>query len=201
MGRVNFIVLSLTLAALATGCQSKPAVDGKAPAMPEIEFQSELKMTSMRVQSYGANGLEWELAAPFGEMFSRRNTMRVKQLTVQLFEQGNKSTDISANQGVMSTGLASSNSSPVAQNFFGVKLEPGDMHMSGNVVMISTDGSKLTTDWAHYHKKTDMISSTAPVKVERHDSITYGVGMDATADMSRVHIYNETLVIPEQKKL
>ncbi len=202
MGRIGPIVFSLILAVSVIACRSKKTASSVGNGVADMEFQSELKMTTMHVQSYGEKGLEWEMEAPFGEMFSRKNVMRVANLTVRLFEGGNKSTDISAAQGVMSTGLNSGvNANDGPQQIFGVKLEPGDMHMSGDVVIISTDGSKLTTEWAHYHKKTDMITSTAPVKVERQDSITYGVGMSATADMSRVHIYNETLVIPERKPL
>lgn len=186
------------LAMGATGCRSaKPALNGAGAATSEV--QSELKMTKMRSQSFTENGLEWELEAPFGEVFSRRNLMRLKMLTVQLFDKGQKSTDITARQGIMSTGPQTMIDGNHDQSLFGLKLEPGDMHLSGDVVMISTDGSKLTTDWVHYHKKTDTVTSTAPVKVERQDSITHGVGMEASADMSRLHIFNETLLIPEKK--
>lgn len=192
----------------ATSCRSKKtaAAANDAQALAALEVQSELKMTKMQVQSYGDKGLEWELVAPYGEVFSRKNLMRLREMTVQMFEDGKKSTDISADLGVMSTDPAvqSLSGQPVSPEnagkaVFGIELEPGDMHLSGEVVMISTDGGKLTTDWAHYHKKTDTVTSTAPVKVERPDSITYGVGMEASADLSRLHIFNETLIIPEKK--
>jgi hypothetical protein len=38
--------------------------------------------------------------------------------------------------------------------------------------------------------------STAPVTVERPDSITHGVGLEATTDLSHIRIFNQTLVIP-----
>jgi lipopolysaccharide export system protein LptC len=199
MGRFNRSFFGLTLLLLG-GCGSNPRLQKQVGGGHETngKDQSELKMSDMRVQSYGNSGVEWELKAPFGEVFSRKNLMRLKTLTVQLFESGQKSTDISANQGVMSTGPLPEGEKEADKKLFGIALEPGDMHLSGDVVMISTDGTKISTEWAQYHKKTEMITSSAPVKVERDDSITYGVGMEASADMTRVHIFNETLVIPEK---
>ena len=37
------------------------------------------------------------------------------------------------------------------------------MYLSGNVVVVSTDGSKLQTDWLHYKKKEDLVVSSAPI--------------------------------------
>ncbi len=71
------------------------------------------------------------------------------------------------------------------------------MYLSKNVVMVSTDGTKVLTDWARYSKKTDLITSSAPVTVVRSDSITNGVGMEARPDMSDLKIFNQTLVIPD----
>jgi hypothetical protein len=159
---------------------------------------AELQMTGMRIQSYGDTGIQWEMSAPFGEVFSQKNLMRVKNMNVQLFEDGQKSSDVSGQIGFLSTGPRPQKDVKVDPSLMGMTLEEGDMFLSGDVVIISTDGSKLNTDWIHYHRQTDLITSLAPVKVYRHDSITYGIGMEAKSDMAHLKIFNETLVIPEQ---
>ncbi len=197
MGSARRAVLALTFFTLAA-CRPSSTVDKSPKSALPSERQSELKMSAMHIQSYGDNGLEWEMTAPFGEMFTRKNVMRVRNMNVQMYENGQKSTLITADQGLFSTGARPDGAVVVTQDLFGVQLSSGDMYLNGNVVMVSTDGSKMTTDWAHYHHKTDLITSTAPVRVDRQDSTTRGIGMEATADMTRVHIFNETLTIPDR---
>ncbi|MCG3203498.1 MAG: Lipopolysaccharide export system protein LptC [Elusimicrobia bacterium] len=199
MGRVDRLFFTVIIFSLGVGCHStpQPKKETDSTAMSKGHEPSDLRMTGMHVQSYEQAGLDWEVIAPYGEVFSKRNLMRLKSLAVQLFDAGQKSTDISAEQGIMYSNTMLGPPKENTQTFWGVDLEPGDMFLVGNVVMVSTDGTKMSTDWAHYHKKTDLITSTAPVKVLRADSITYGVGMEATADLSSVHIFNETLVIPD----
>ncbi len=199
MGRLALAFLAIATVFGGSACRrSASSSSTTAPAANGREV-SELKMTAMHVQSYSESGLEWEMNAPFGEVFTHKNIMRVKDMSVQLYENGTKSSDVSAMRGIMSTGPKVESKTPVGgPTAADVSLDQGDMYLDGNVVMISTDGSKLLTDWAHYHKKTNLITSKAPVRVERKDSITTGIGMEASADMSHVHIFNETLTIPEQ---
>jgi lipopolysaccharide export system protein LptC len=150
-------------------------------------------MTGMRVQSFDNGGLQWALSAPVGEMYTRKNLMRVSSMTVTLFQNGQKSSEISAGEGLMGTGKPSSLAAPATGY-----LAPGDMYVNENVVVTSTDGSKMTTDWATYSKRTDLITSTAPVQIKRSDSVTKGVGLEASSDLTKVRIFNETLVIPEK---
>lgn len=196
MGRTGFLLLILSGGLCLSACRSSTSAPAAEPAKNLFADESELKMSMMHVQSFGDDGLNWELTAPYGEVFTRKNLMRVKTLAVQMFDQGKKSTDITAKQGVMSTGPKSPERTHGELAAVSSVLEPGDMYLSGDVVMVSTDGSKLTTDWAHYIKKKELIVSTAPVRVDRQDSITTGIGMEASSDMTQIHIFNETLIIP-----
>jgi LPS export ABC transporter protein LptC len=157
----------------------------------------ELAMQNMNMQSYGSKGLEWELKAPVAQGFSQKNLMHVKHMETLLYENGQKSTAITADDGFMNSG----NSSGLAKEIRlsnGVLLESGDMFLQGHVVVISTEGSTLTTDWATYHKKSALITSTAPVQLIRSDSVTKGVGLEATADLAHVKIFNQTVTIKDQ---
>jgi hypothetical protein len=155
-------------------------------------------MHGLTVQSWGQRGLEWELRAPLGEGFTTRNVIRVSSMTAQLFENGEKSTQISAQRALMATG---DRPPPPAQPKLveaapGIKLTPGDMYLDGGVVVVSTEGTRLATDWVQYYVSDSVIRSSAPVEVRRPDSITRGKGLEATADLSRLKIFHQTLVIP-----
>lgn len=195
MGRFTKTFFILNVFVLISGCRPFSSSSRSTKKTDPNGETSKLQMTGMHVQSYGADGLAWELEAPYGEMYTKKNMMRVKNMHVTLYQEEKKSSNISALEGFMSTA---DGQSPTVGSHFGVRLEPGDMYVNKDVVVVSTDGTHLSTDWAFYHKKTDLITSTAPVKVVRNDSITNGVGLEASSDLVRVRIFNETLVIPDR---
>ncbi len=161
----------------------------------------ELFMERPRIQSYGPEGLEWELVAPQGEGYTSSNLMRVEDLSVDLFEGGKKSSQITADEALMNTG---SQGKPIALSssaYGGIELQDGDMLLNGHVVVVSTEGSTLSTDWLHYHRRKELITSTAPVRIVRPDSVTTGVGLEATSDLSRVKIFKQRVVISDQAEV
>jgi len=117
--------------------------------------------------------------------------MNAENINIVLYEGGQKSTAISADKGFVNSGAETwkSPSIPI--------LEPGDMFLNGDVVVISTDGTKVTTDWINYKKQAHIIVSTAPVQMDRENSVTKGRGLEATADLKSVNIFNQTVVIDD----
>ena len=196
MGRGRLFVLALAIAGVA-GCRShKKAAD--AASLPAADRPAELSMHGLTVQSWGPRGLEWEMRAPLGEGFTQRNLIQVSSMTVLLFEEGKRSTEISAPRALMATGdrpKPPDVANPV-EPIPGVKLVPGDMYLDGGVVVVSTEGSHLSTEWVQYYVDKSVIRSSAPVEIRRPDSITRGTGLEATSDLSNVKIFKQTLVIP-----
>lgn len=208
MGRYSQVLFSLAaLLLLAIGCRSNKDRARELAAKVSQE-QPEFVMRPFRIQAYGRPGIEWEVRAPEARAYTSMNVMRAEQIEMALFEQGALSTTIRSDRGVFCIQDEFSSPNPRVRASTstvqeqGYSLNAGDMFLSGNVVVISTDGSKLTTDWVHYQKSADIINSTAPVKIVRNDSITNGVGLQATPDLKRVKIFNQTLVIKgdEEKK-
>lgn len=195
MGTVRRVAAGLIFLTVFPACRSS---EPSARQLPRVEKVADQKMEKLHLQSYGDTGLEWELSAPVAEGFSDDGSTIVKNLTVDLYENANKSTTVTADEGVMFSG--SQKASTLTLSTFSVTMNLGDMFLSGNVVMISTDGSKLLTDWAHYKKGTNLIVSSAPVTVIREDSVTKGFGMEATPDLAHVKIFKQTLVIPDKPK-
>lgn len=193
MERRHLLLLALTLG-LAAGCRSEKK---KGSAAAPAEKPPELAMHGLKVQSWGPRGLEWEMRAPVGEGFTQRNVIQVSSMTAQLYENGQPSTQVSAPLAIMATGdrpRPPEVPHPV-QPKPGISLVPGDMYLDGGVVVVSTDGIRLTTDWVQYYVDEQVIRSSAPVVVTRPDSVTKGVGLEATTDLSSIKIFNQTLTI------
>ena len=188
-------LIAAALVALA-GCRSKKS--GAAAAdVPPSERPPELRMQGLIVQSWGANGLEWEMRSPIGEGYNRRYIIQVSSMDVQLYDKGQRSTRIDADRAVMATSNPGPGDPPI-EPLNNVFLSSGDMLLDGHVVMVSTEGTNLRTDWVKYDSRARIVRSSAPVEVDRPDSITKGRGLEATADLSNIKIFNQTLVIPDR---
>jgi LPS export ABC transporter protein LptC len=157
--------------------------------------QPELVMNNARIQSYNESGLAWEMVSPKAQGTTSRHRMWAEPMKVTLYKNGQPSTTIDSDRGIMNSA-----SEKIPANNIDVDgnvLEPGDMFLSGHVVVISTEGTTLKTDWLLFHQRTNLITSTAPVQVIREDSVTNGIGLESTADMQHVKIFNQTVVIKE----
>ena len=191
----------------SSGCRSKNSSGSTADSKLAAASHPELSMDQLKVQSYGPMGLDWEMTAPKADGYTANNKLHAENLKITFFQNGKKATDVTANEGILR--FESKSEMPVAAVAAGSAaapvpqlgpMDPGDMYLSGHVVAISTDGSRLTTDWLLFDKSRDVIFSTAPVQIVREDSITKGVGMEATSNLSKVKIFKQTLTIKEKPK-
>lgn len=66
-----------------------------------------------------------------------------------------------------------------------------DMWADGSVVMVSTDGVRLETDFMRYDSASDRFLSTAPVTLTRGASRVTGVGWEARPDLSEMIVRQE----------
>jgi lipopolysaccharide export system protein LptC len=190
---------------LAVGCRKGAKQNGSAQDAGTTE-QPEFVMSPFRIQAFGAPGIEWELRSPQARAYTSMNVMRAEHVDLTLYQHGEKSTNIQSEHGVFciqngvvspQTGIVEP-SAPINEN--GILLKSGDMFLNGNVVVVSTDGTKLFTNWLHYQKSREVIQSTAPVKIVRTDSITNGTGLEATPDLQRIRIFNQTLTIKDDNE-
>lgn len=188
MGRFTQALLSLTLFTV-TCCQSTQKTS-ESVRQQAADRQSNLKMYDFHIQSFVDTKLAWDVKAPVGELYTNSNVIRMSHMQSTFYENGQRSGGVESGFALMATG-------PSPQPLNGIALhDDGDVYLSTNVVMVSTDGTKVLTDWARYSHKNDMITSSAPVQVVRRDSVTNGVGMEARPDMSDLKIFNQTLTIP-----
>ena len=193
------ILVLIVFWTLGAGCRGGSQKVGPDSGLVVVQ-RPELLMSQMKIQSYGPLGLDWEMTAPHADGATTKNLMHADNIQIVFFQDGKKTTDLTAREGVIrfenkSEVSASSEAINQAHN-----LDPGDIYLTGDVVAVSTDGSHLTTDWLWFDKSKNIIFSTAPVKIVRDDSVTKGVGLEATSNLSNVKIFKQTLTIKEKSK-
>lgn len=193
----TFFAIALFLLG-CSACEKKDVPTSHAVADP-TNLPPDLVMEKMHVQNYGDNGISWDLHSPLARAFTKQNKMLAQNLTVTLFNHDERSTVITADTGTFNS--AESKPGVVITSTFnvaGITLNPGDMFLEGHVVAISTEGNKMMTDWAHFKRTVGLIVSSAPVEVDRDDSITKGIGFEATADLSQIKIFHQTVLIKDK---
>jgi len=199
-----FSILSALPLCLSLACRSKPGA-GQSEEAAAAAQRPELTMQHLKIQSYSSTGKDWEIVSPQAQGFTAKNKLEASDIQVALFQSGVKSTDIRADRGILNTENPSATPTPASSpsTLAHRPLGPGDMYLDGHVVVVSSDGTKLITDWLRFSKASGLIESTAPVHVVRADSETRGFGIEATSNLSSVKIFNETLTLkgrPSKKK-
>jgi hypothetical protein len=65
----------------------------------------------------------------------------------------------------------------------------------GGVTVVTPDSATLTTSQLRYDPKQRLLISEDPVRLEKSDSITVGVGLEAEPDLSRVRIGHQKVYV------
>ena len=60
-----------------------------------------------------------------------------------------------------------------------------DMVVSGDVMLLAEDSTRLETDSLHWHHQSERITGEGRVTIRRPDGIETGVGFEATSDLKR----------------
>lgn len=168
------ILFFLALAGLGA-CRQGPAKPSSAPKGPVPE-QTIQRFT---LNNFADGTLEWALTAPHADVFELEHRVEMKRPFIQFYKGEEKSSALQADRGRIDT-------------------ETKDMWAWQNVVMTSTDGARLTSDWMQYVSALDLIQSTAPVTIERGGSVTNGVGWEARPDLSQIVIHQQKVEILAQ---
>jgi lipopolysaccharide export system protein LptC len=201
MGYFAQTISFLGMAFFLVSCQS--SATSKEPSHPTTADspEADLRMDVVKMQFYGINGLQWELRSPVATTVTRENKITAKKPVISMFQEGTLSTTIRSESGFMNSATNKPGTPPAPPIGIGsVALEAGDAYLVGNVVAVSTTGTTLETEWVHYKSQVDLIVSTAPVKLTRDDSITTGIGMEASSDLNRVRIFNQKVIFWEKSQ-
>jgi LPS export ABC transporter protein LptC len=165
---------------MVAACRRKPSGPAEAQS-PDMEPDQTLATFTM--DSYVGALRQWSLKSPHADLFDREHRVELVSPQVRFFNEGRAGSKVNAAQGRLDT-------------------ETKDFWAGGGVVMASTDGVHLESDWVRYEKSADRFVSTAPVTVTRGRSIVKGVGWEARSDLSDMVIREQRgEIAPEDNRL
>jgi LPS export ABC transporter protein LptC len=107
-----------------------------------------------------------------GRLIDAQQVSEVDQPIVSFYKQGAISSVLRAPQGR-------------------IQMETHEVQAWGGVTVVTTDSATLTTNTLRYDPKRQHLVTDDPVTLVRPGSITDGIGLDATPDLSRVKIGHE----------
>jgi LPS export ABC transporter protein LptC len=111
-----------------------------------------------------------------GRLREKEQKVDVDKPRVTFYKEGMVSSTLNAAQGV-------------------VEMESHAVQVWGDVSVVTPDSATLTTENLRYDPVRQRLLTDDPVRLERLDSITIGVGLDATPDLSRVRIGREKVYL------
>jgi LPS export ABC transporter protein LptC len=130
------------------------------------------------MDNFTGKGREWTLESPKAYVFEPQERVDVDAPHIRFYDEGKPGALLEAGKGRFHTGRK-------------------DLRAWDGVVMISTDGARLESDWMNYDAVQDLVTSTAPVTVTRGRSVLRGIGWEAKPDMSRVVVRKQRVEIFE----
>jgi LPS export ABC transporter protein LptC len=125
----------------------------------------------------------WSLQAPGAEIFEADHRAEIERPRLQFYEGSGPRSTVTAARGRFDTATR-------------------DMWAGGGVVLVSTDGARLESDWMNYESAADRITSTAPVTITRGQSEVKGIGWEARPDLSELIVRRQRgEIAPEDASL
>ena len=107
----------------------------------------------------------WKLYARYAAMYDARNSIVARGVRVDFYDaQGRKTSELSAREGE-------------------IDQLSRDMTARGNVVLQTTEGTRMTTEELRFLNRTQKVRSDRPVRVERAGDVLTGVGFESDPEL------------------
>jgi LPS export ABC transporter protein LptC len=107
----------------------------------------------------------WKLYARYAAMYDARNSIVAQAVRVDFYDaQGNKTSELSAREGE-------------------IDRQSRDMIARGNVVIQTTEGTRMSTEELRFLNRTQKIRSDREVRVERTGDVLTGVGFESDPEL------------------
>lgn len=167
----GWVALALLLGALAaTGCSGRKTA-GPVGAGAELPDQ---EVTDFVLTETDQGRPQWTLYARYAATYQAKNLVMSRDMRVDFFDdKGARSSELTANAGE-------------------IQQQTRDMTARGNVVMQTTEGTRMTTEELHFSNDRQQITSERLVRVERQGDILEGTGF--ASDPSLHHFEFKTQV-------
>lgn len=150
-------VVLLGLCVAAAGCNGLPRANPTSSRgeMPDQE------VTDFVLTETDAGHMQWTLYAKWAATYTARNVVIARDIRVDFFDdKGARSSELTAREGE-------------------IQQATRDMIARGNVVLVTTEGTRMTTEEMRFLNREQLISSDRLVRVEREGDALEGVGFSS----------------------
>ena len=141
---------------------------GGNPRVSSVQVSGQLpdqEVTDFVVTETDQGVLEWKMYSPSAATYRSRNTVVARGVRIDFFdEKGSRSSTLMAQEGEMNDLTH-------------------DMTARGNVVIQTTEGTRMTTDRLHFANKTQRIQTESFVRVDRHGDVLTGWGFESDPNL------------------
>lgn len=161
LARRRGLLLAVGLALVAAGCNGLP----RANPMSSRGEMPDQEVTDFVLTETDAGHPQWTLYARWAATYTARNTVVARDIRVDFFnEHGERSSELVAREGE-------------------IQQMTRDMTARGNVVLKTTEGTRMTTEELHFSNREQLITSDRLVRVEREGDALEGVGFSSDPDL------------------
>jgi LPS export ABC transporter protein LptC len=153
----------LALLALVAGCGRQNRV---SPATSGVELPDQ-EVSDFALTETDEGKPQWKLYARYAATYNARNVVVARSIRVDFFdEQGRKSSELTAREGE-------------------IQQQTRDMTARGNVVLQTTEGTRMSTEELHFLNKRQKVVSPddQQVRVERNGDTLTGYGFESDPDL------------------
>lgn len=168
--RARGTLLVVACALVLAGCNAVPKANPTSSRgeMPDQE------VTDFVLTETDAGRPEWTLYANWAATYTVRNVVVARDIRVDFFDDtGARSSELTARQGE-------------------IQQLTRDMTARGNVVLLTTEGTRMTTEELHFSNERQLITSDTLVRIERPGETLQAVGF--TSDPALKHFEFRTKV-------
>ena len=158
--RWRFALLVGVCVAVA-GCNGLPRTNPTSSRgeMPDQE------VTDFVLTETDAGHPQWTLYAKWAATYTARNVVIARDIRVDFFdEQGARSSELTAREGE-------------------IQQATRDMTARGNVVLMTTEGTRMTTEEMRFSNREQLMTSERLVRVEREGDALEGVGFSSDPNL------------------
>lgn len=145
----------------AAGCNGLP----RANPMSSRGEMPDQEVTDFVLTETDAGHPQWTLYAKWAATYTARNVVVARDIRVDFFdEKGARSSELTAREGE-------------------IQQATRDMTARGDVVLRTTEGTRMTTEEMHFRNREQLITSERLVRVEREGDALEGVGFSSDPNL------------------
>lgn len=153
--------IAVACALTAAGCGGLP----KADPMSSRGEMPDQEVTDFVLTETDAGHPQWTLYARWAATYTARNTVVAKDIRVDFFdEKGVRSSELTAREGE-------------------IQQLTRDMTARGNVVLTTTEGTRMNTEELHFSNARQLITSDRHVRIERPGETLEAVGFSSDPNL------------------